>query len=79
MLQILKEVAEQVLGRCLEIHRVVSCKFLAVVDPATGAHWQVSLQLTPQENGTWLLLGHCASEAGVFVKAKIELRERSSE
>lgn len=74
MIQALLETAGQILDRPLELVRVVSCKFLSVVDPVQGTEWLVTIQLQPQENGGWMLQGHCATVAGVFVKAKLLLR-----
>ncbi|MDO4880928.1 MAG: 3-hydroxyacyl-ACP dehydratase [Capnocytophaga sp.] len=55
MLQIIKNFSEEIIGEKLFMSKTSNVKFMALINPKENAKLKLSLEIIPNENGTWVV------------------------
>jgi len=70
MMQMVKEITEQVLGKATKLVKADQIKFLALLIPAENQPLRMELKLSARENGATGVDAQLLNEATVFFKFK---------
>lgn len=73
LMLMIKESAEQIVGRKLQYSQVSSCKFVSVVNPIIDSEISFAITPTVADDGLLQLTAEGTASAGTFIKVKAKL------
>ena len=70
MMQMVKEIMEQVFGKKTNLVSAVEMKFLAIINPEENTHIQALLKYNPEENGKMAVTAALFKDERIYFKFK---------